>query len=107
MGNASARDWDPIIGKRFNPLETVNTHTTYSTPVLRFAIAYGMQTIQRALQSLENFDYLEAMACPAGCLNGGGQDSRVGSRDSDGNPSMGCRHGGLVSSSEIGRRHDI
>ena len=27
MGNASARDWDPIIGKRFNPLETVNTHT--------------------------------------------------------------------------------
>ena len=28
MGNASARDWDPIIGKRFNPLETVNTHTS-------------------------------------------------------------------------------
>ena len=28
MGNASARDWDPIIGKRFNPLETVNTHST-------------------------------------------------------------------------------
>ena len=27
MGNASARDWDPIIGKRFNPLETVNTRT--------------------------------------------------------------------------------
>ena len=27
MGNASARDWYPIIGKRFNPLETVNTHT--------------------------------------------------------------------------------
>ena len=27
MGNASARDWDPIIGKRSNPLETVNTHT--------------------------------------------------------------------------------
>ena len=27
MGNASARDWYPMIGKRFNPLETVNTHT--------------------------------------------------------------------------------
>ena len=27
MGNASARDWDPTIGKRFNPLETVNMHT--------------------------------------------------------------------------------
>ena len=30
MGNASARDWDPIIGKRFNPLETVNTHSAFS-----------------------------------------------------------------------------
>ena len=27
MGNASAWDWYPMIGKHSNPLETVNTHT--------------------------------------------------------------------------------
>ena len=76
-----------------------------SQPVLRFAIANGLQTLQRAFSSLgiaadsENdggrkrspashlatnasnlnggaraqFDYVEAMACPSGCVNGGGQ----------------------------------
>jgi hypothetical protein len=58
---------------------------TYSTtfmddsrPVLRFAIANGMQTIQKALKpfqenALPPFDYMEIMACPSGCINGGGQ----------------------------------
>uniref|UniRef100_A0A7S2YRN1 Iron hydrogenase large subunit C-terminal domain-containing protein n=1 Tax=Entomoneis paludosa TaxID=265537 RepID=A0A7S2YRN1_9STRA len=59
-------------------------------PVLRFALAYGMQTLQRMLKPFTNdkvngtfsskdseaaipFDYVEAMACPSGCVNGGGQ----------------------------------
>lgn len=51
-----------------------------AVPVLKFATAYGLQTIQRILQPFSSpanqdfpFDYVEAMACPSGCLNGGGQ----------------------------------
>jgi iron only hydrogenase large subunit-like protein len=61
-----------------------------SLPVFHFAIAHGMQTMQRALKLIQNDDddnnnnnnssnnihlnvhYLEAMACPYGCVNGGG-----------------------------------
>jgi iron only hydrogenase large subunit-like protein len=70
--------------------------------VLRFAVAYGMQTLQRVLSPFQKqishgadtpltepanggvsspYDYIEAMACPAGCLNGGGQ-LRVSERES-------------------------
>ena len=55
-----------------------------ATPVLRFACAYGVQTVQRVLQPFQKvtgnsrreeypYDFVEAMACPSGCLNGGGQ----------------------------------
>eukprot|EP00536_Pseudo-nitzschia_multiseries_P011499 jgi/Psemu1/205976/e_gw1.394.39.1 len=54
--------------------------------VLHFAVAHGMQTMQRALKqvvettigdtgnvsSTSTLHYLEAMACPHGCVNGGG-----------------------------------
>ncbi len=54
-----------------------------STVVLHFAIAHGMQTMQRALKLVDQtpsrnnaknstLHYLEAMACPHGCVNGGG-----------------------------------
>lgn len=65
-------------------------------PVLRFAIAYGLQTVQRVLEPFQGktagsndgvaatdnyaFDFVEAMACPSGCLNGGGQ-VRVADRE--------------------------
>ena len=67
-------------------------------PVLRFAIAYGLQTVQRVLEPFQAknasannagatavsdsyaFDFVEAMACPSGCLNGGGQ-LRVADRE--------------------------
>ena len=56
---------------------TKPSNDTASTPVLRFATAYGMQTLQRVLQAHEpsktQHDYIEAMACPSGCANGGGQ----------------------------------
>ena len=62
-----------------------------SVPVLNFAIAYGLQTVQRVLepfgstkssskQQSRQFDFIEAMACPSGCLNGGGQ-LRVADRE--------------------------
>ena len=56
--------------------------TTNTDVVLRFAIAYGMQTVQTAIfQERHRFDYVEAMACPNGaCLNGGGQ-IRVSDRE--------------------------
>jgi iron only hydrogenase large subunit-like protein len=54
-----------------------------SAVVLHFAIAHGMQTMQRALKQVVQtpirnnekdgtLHYLEAMACPHGCVNGGG-----------------------------------
>lgn len=50
-----------------------------SKKVLSFCTAYGLQTLQRILLPFDKdtidfpFDYIEAMACPSGCLNGGGQ----------------------------------
>lgn len=48
--------------------------------VLRFATAYGFKNIQLLMSSvgsdamkLHHYHYVEAMACPSGCLNGGGQ----------------------------------
>ncbi|XP_037360508.1 cytosolic iron-sulfur assembly component 3 [Talpa occidentalis] len=45
--------------------------------LLRFAAAYGFRNIQNLVQKLRRgrcpYHYVEVMACPAGCLNGGGQ----------------------------------
>jgi DNA-binding transcriptional LysR family regulator len=46
-------------------------------PLLRFARAYGFRNIQTVVRQIRGgrcaYDYVEVMACPAGCLNGGGQ----------------------------------
>nr|CAG4641660.1 EOG090X05AC [Eurycercus lamellatus] len=46
-------------------------------PVLRIAIANGFRNIQNIVQKLKrkkcSYDYVEVMACPSGCLNGGAQ----------------------------------
>jgi iron only hydrogenase large subunit-like protein len=61
-----------------------------STPVLRFATAYGFKNVQLILQSLSKtesskssngYDYVEIMACPSGCSNGGGQIGANGHRE--------------------------
>ena len=48
-----------------------------ATVIWRFAIVYGMQTVQRLLSSnddwKERYDYMEVMACAGSCLNGAGQ----------------------------------
>ncbi|XP_042240301.1 cytosolic Fe-S cluster assembly factor narfl-like isoform X2 [Homarus americanus] len=45
--------------------------------VLRFALAYGFRNIQNFVQKLKrgksHYHYVEVMACPSGCLNGGAQ----------------------------------
>ena len=45
--------------------------------VLKFARAYGFRSIQAVVRQLKRrkckYDYIEIMACPSGCLNGGGQ----------------------------------
>lgn len=44
---------------------------------LRFAFAYGFRNIQNVVQKIKRkkcqYDFIEIMACPSGCLNGGGQ----------------------------------
>ena len=50
-----------------------NNNNKTTKLVLKFGIVRGMQTMQRALNNLDpSLDYLEAMACPHGCVNGGG-----------------------------------
>lgn len=45
--------------------------------LLRFALAYGFRNIKTVVQQIERqqctFDFVEIMACPDGCLNGGAQ----------------------------------
>ena len=44
---------------------------------LKFAIAYGFRNIQNIVQKMKKggctYHFVEIMACPSGCLNGGGQ----------------------------------
>ncbi len=44
---------------------------------LKFARAYGFRNIQSVMLKMKtkkcNYDFVEVMACPRGCLNGGGQ----------------------------------
>ena len=51
---------------------------------LNFALAYGFRNIQNLVQKMKrgkcNYHFVEVMACPSGCLNGGGQ-IRAGSID--------------------------
>lgn len=45
--------------------------------VLKFAAAYGFRNIQNLVQKIKRgkspYQFVEVMACPSGCLNGGGQ----------------------------------
>ena len=45
--------------------------------VLKVAQAYGFRNIQNIMRKIKQgkceYDYVELMACPSGCVNGGGQ----------------------------------
>ena len=60
----------------------------YGKVLLRFAIANGFRNIQNLVQKLKRgksaYHYVEVMACPSGCLNGGAQirpDQGIPSRE--------------------------
>ncbi|XP_058705771.1 cytosolic iron-sulfur assembly component 3 isoform X3 [Poecile atricapillus] len=73
----SLSDVDP------SPLDTMNKDFQEVTlerdgeVLLQFALAYGFRNIQNLVQKLKRgkcpYHYVEVMACPSGCLNGGGQ----------------------------------
>ncbi|XP_005054045.1 PREDICTED: cytosolic Fe-S cluster assembly factor NARFL isoform X2 [Ficedula albicollis] len=73
----SLADVDPA------PLDTLNKDFQEVTlerdgeVLLHFALAYGFRNIQNLVQKLKRgkcpYHYVEVMACPSGCLNGGGQ----------------------------------
>lgn len=46
-------------------------------PVLKMALAYGFRNIQNIVQKMKRgkcpYHFVEIMACPSGCNNGGGQ----------------------------------
>ena len=50
-------------------------------PVLRFARAYGFRNIQTIVNKIKRgncpYDFVEIMACPSGCVNGGGQAKAI------------------------------
>ncbi|KAI4303555.1 hypothetical protein MLD38_039166 [Melastoma candidum] len=45
--------------------------------VLKFALCYGFRNLQNVVRKIKSgkcdYDFVEVMACPSGCLNGGGQ----------------------------------
>ncbi|NXG34579.1 NARFL factor, partial [Dromaius novaehollandiae] len=55
--------------------------------LLQFALAYGFRNIQNLVQKLKRgkspYHYVEVMACPSGCLNGGGQIKIEGESSKD------------------------
>lgn len=55
---------------------------TYPGVALKFVQAYGFQHIQNIIRKLKtnkcDYEYVELMACPSGCLNGGGQIKAIG-----------------------------
>ncbi|XP_054246789.1 cytosolic iron-sulfur assembly component 3 isoform X2 [Indicator indicator] len=83
----SLSDVDPA------PLDTMNkdfqevTLEKDGAVLLHFALAYGFRNIQNLVQKLKRgkspYQYVEVMACPAGCLNGGGQIKAAGESSKD------------------------
>ena len=45
--------------------------------IAKFALAYGFRNIQNVVRKIKQnkspYAYVEMMACPSGCINGGGQ----------------------------------
>lgn len=56
---------------------TVPQDIETAKPLLRFARIYGFRNIQGIILKMKrskcDYDYVEIMACPSGCINGGGQ----------------------------------
>ncbi|KAF5472680.1 hypothetical protein F2P56_009374 [Juglans regia] len=61
---------------RNSDFQEVNLEVEGKT-VLKFALCYGFRNLQNVVRKIKSgkcdYHFLEIMACPAGCLNGGGQ----------------------------------
>jgi len=61
------------------------TLTVNGEVVLHFATAYGFRNIQNIIRKVKQgkcpYQYVEVMACPSGCLNGGGQMKAEGIKE--------------------------
>ncbi len=44
---------------------------------LRVAVVNGLGNIDKVLRHLDDYDYVEVMSCPGGCIGGGGQPAPV------------------------------
>ncbi|KAL1453648.1 hypothetical protein WDU94_009974 [Cyamophila willieti] len=71
---------ETIPSVEFKPLRNPDMKEftfTHGDTTLRFCIANGFRNIQNLIQKLKRkkclYDFIEIMACPAGCLNGGAQ----------------------------------
>ncbi|KAJ3275916.1 hypothetical protein HDV01_006783 [Terramyces sp. JEL0728] len=70
-----------IPGRNSDFTEVFYTPPNHSEPALRFAYAYGFRNIQNLVRKVKTkskrtttkYDFVEVMACPSGCINGGGQ----------------------------------
>ena len=60
--------------KNFTEIEVI---IDKENKVFRFALVYGFKNIQNLIRQIKmkrcKYDYVEIMACPSGCINGGGQ----------------------------------
>jgi iron only hydrogenase large subunit-like protein len=70
--------------------------------VITIAIAYGFRNIQGVVQKLRrgkcNYDYVEIMACPSGCVNGGGQIKIPDNRNLSGDVAVSLLYGNFTRS---------
>ncbi|MFA5080440.1 MAG: [Fe-Fe] hydrogenase large subunit C-terminal domain-containing protein [Candidatus Paceibacterota bacterium] len=75
-----------LIGSQFKKIEDVEqgveTSININGRMINVAIAYGLGSAKKILEKLKKnpkaYDYLEVMACPKGCLGGGGQPINEG-----------------------------
>ncbi|XP_026468749.1 probable cytosolic Fe-S cluster assembly factor AAEL012261 [Ctenocephalides felis] len=69
---------EPVFTNVRNPDFKEASLTVNDEVVLRFAIANGFKNIQNIMQKMKRgkvqYDFIEIMACPSGCLNGGAQN---------------------------------
>ena len=67
----------PFTRVRGNDLQEAAIDTPPGHPPLSGALVYGFRSIQNLVRRMKRgqcpYDFVEVMACPSGCLNGGGQ----------------------------------
>ena len=78
--------------------------------LISFALAYGFRNIQNIIRRIKQkrmpYHFVEIMACPSGCLNGGGQmKPEEGEAGGNGRDAAMANLEGLYHHSSIAERH--